>query len=84
MKFDGLTVDQIIQGGYASAGGLKEGDLITSIDGQATRYMPLKKAIEVIRESAGQPVKITFRRILIEDKIMAGQEKPKFKRTQYL
>lgn len=65
MKFDGLTIDQVLKGGYADSGGLKDGDLITAIDGQSTRYMPLKKAVDAIRSAKGTSVKITFRRQMI-------------------
>lgn len=64
MKFDGLTVDKVIDGSSAADAGLKGGDLITAINGQNTRYMPLKKAIETVRDTKGQTAKITFRREL--------------------
>lgn len=65
MKFDGLTLEKASEGGYAYEAGLKAGDLITAINGQNTRYMPLKKAVETIQDSKGTAVKITFRRELI-------------------
>lgn len=65
MKFDGLTVEKVNDGPYAYEAGLRAGDLITAINGQNTRYMPLKKAVEAIRGSAGTAVKITLRRELI-------------------
>lgn len=65
MKFDGLTAEQVAEGGYAAAAGLKDGDLITTIDGQPTRYMPLKKAVDIVRSSKGTAVSITFRRQII-------------------
>jgi len=65
IRFDGLTADQIVDGGYAASAGLKNGDLITAIDGQPTRYMPLKKAIDIVRSSKGTAVKINLRRGII-------------------
>lgn len=65
MKFDGLTADQVMNGGNADRAGLKDGDLITAIDGQQTRYMPLKKAVDIVRSSKGTAVKITLRREIV-------------------
>lgn len=62
MEFDGLTISGVAQSGYASAAGLKEGDLIISIDGNSTRYMPLKKAIELIRNSRENSVKLIIKK----------------------
>lgn len=61
-RFDGLTVTEIRDGGAAALAGLRKGDLVTAIDGQPTRYMPLKKVVEAIRTAKGDSVKITFRR----------------------
>ena len=65
MEFDGLTVSGVKEGGSAFEAGLKKGDLITAIDGNSTRYMPLKKAIELIRNSKTGSTKLTLRREII-------------------
>lgn len=65
MRFEGLMAGQVRADGPAAAAGLRSGDLITAIDGNRTRYMPLKAAIEAIKTSKGPSVRITFRRELI-------------------
>ena len=45
-------------------------DLITGINGQATRYMPINKALELIKKSKGATVMLTFRR----EVVMWGKE----------
>ena len=49
MEFDGLTVSETKKGGPAEIGGLKARDLVVAIDGNPTRYMPLNKAMKLIR-----------------------------------
>ena len=62
MEFDGLTVSGVKEYGAAIAAGLKKSDLITAIDGKSTRYMPLKNAIDLIKNSQGGSIKLTLRR----------------------
>ncbi len=61
MEFDGLTVSNIKANGPAARAGLAKDDLVVAINGQSTRYMPLKKALELIKRSRGN-VNLTFRR----------------------
>ena len=65
MEFDGLTVTSVREGGAAYAAGLKRGDVITSIDDKSTRYMPLNSAVNMIRNSKGNTVKLTVRREIL-------------------
>ena len=51
MEFDGLTVSGVKDPSPAVRAGIKKGDLITAIDGQSTRYMPLKKAMDIIKQT---------------------------------
>lgn len=62
MEFDGLTAASVREDGAANAAGLKKGDLITAIDGKSTRYMPLKKAVDMIRNSKNKMIKLTVKR----------------------
>jgi C-terminal processing protease CtpA/Prc len=59
---EGLTVAKIKEGGFSDEAGLKEDDIITDIDGKSTRYMSLKKAVAMIKDSQEESVKLTFRR----------------------
>jgi C-terminal processing protease CtpA/Prc len=65
MQFDGLTVSEIKPGSPASEAGLKQSDLIMSINGNSTRYMPLKKAIGLIKSSKGDKIDLVVRRDVI-------------------
>lgn len=62
MDMDGLMISAVKESGPAVEAGLQDSDLVTAIDGKQTRYMPLKKAIELIRRSNEGNVKLTIRR----------------------
>lgn len=62
MEMDGLTVSAVKESGSAYSAGLQNSDLVMAIDGKQTRYMPLKKAIELIKRSDEGNVKLTIRR----------------------
>lgn len=62
MEFDGLTIASVRDNSPAKKAGLKKGDLVVSIDGKQTRYMPLKKAIDEMRRSKSDVVRLTIRR----------------------
>lgn len=59
---EGLTITAIRDEGPAIDSGLQEGDMVMAIDGQQTRYMPLKKAIESIQKSRESTVQLTIKR----------------------
>ncbi len=65
MKFEGLTVTDVKEYCPASRAGLMKGDLLTAINDASTRYMPYEKAIEVIRKTKSDSLKLTFRRDVI-------------------
>ena len=62
MEFDGLTVSAVKDGGQAFEAGLEKGDLIVAIDGNSARYIPLKKAVDLIKDQKKNSVKLTLRR----------------------
>ncbi|MFH0764462.1 MAG: PDZ domain-containing protein [Candidatus Omnitrophota bacterium] len=62
MEFDGLTVDRVRGYGPAFHAGIKKDDLITAINGQSTRYMPLNKARGLIKRSKEGYIKFNIRR----------------------
>ena len=61
-EYKGLVVKSLRAGSEAEACGLKEGDVLTAVDGQPTRYMPIKKAIEIIDRSQSEQVELTIQR----------------------
>ena len=62
MELDGLTISDLKENAPGIEAGLQKGDLIMAIDGKSTRYMQLKKAIELIKNSNSGSVKLTIRR----------------------
>ncbi|MFH1594405.1 MAG: PDZ domain-containing protein [Candidatus Omnitrophota bacterium] len=64
IKFDGLIVTDIESGGPGHKSGLEENDLIVAINGESTRYMPLKEVIKRIMDSWDKDLKFTIRRDL--------------------
>jgi hypothetical protein len=62
MQFDGLTITSVRANGASASAGLKKGDLVTAINGKPTRYMPLKNAVEMIRNSKNSIVQLTIKR----------------------
>ena len=70
MEFDGLTISEVKENSSASEARLKKGDLVTDINGNSTRYMPLKKALQMIKHSKDGVAKLTIRReVLIWRKV---------------
>jgi predicted metalloprotease with PDZ domain len=65
MTVDGLTVASVRQDGPASEAGITPGDLVTAIDRNQTRYMPLKRAVQAIRTSKARVVTLDIRRKLM-------------------
>ena len=62
MEIDGLTISAVRESGFAAEAGLQKDDLIMAIDGRQTRYMPLKRAVELIKNSNEGTVKLVIRR----------------------
>jgi C-terminal processing protease CtpA/Prc len=62
MELDGLTISSVKDDGPAKKSGLFKGDLIAAIDGKPTRYMPINKAVELVKSGKNSNVKLTFRR----------------------
>ncbi len=57
----GLLVNNVLGKSVAESYGLTESDVVDKINNQSTRYMPLKKVIELI-ESSGGEVAVTIQR----------------------
>ena len=65
MRLEGLTVSDLNEGGSAYEAGLAPGDLITKINGGSARYMPLKKAVEIIKKSKDGKVSLSIRKEIV-------------------
>ena len=70
IQFDGLTVSEVKENSTAAEAGLRHNDLITEINGNHTRYMTLKRAIELIKKSKGNAVNLVIQR----ESVMWGKE----------
>ncbi len=62
LEYQGLVVHSVKSDGFAERAGVREGDLLTFIGGEATRYMPLRKAERFVQKAAGGRVALTIRR----------------------
>lgn len=62
MQLDGMTVAGVNPGSPAQRAGLKQNDIIMEINDRPTRYMPIKKALELIKKEQGNVIILTFRR----------------------
>ncbi|MEI6863603.1 MAG: PDZ domain-containing protein [Candidatus Omnitrophota bacterium] len=65
MQFDGLTVSDIVDGSSAFEAGLAKGDLVVDISNNSTRYMPLNKAIALMRDTKSNAIILKIRRELL-------------------
>lgn len=65
MEFEGLTVSGVKEGSMALDSGLKKDDLIVKIGEESTRYMPLKKAVSIIKKAGAGGIKLTIRREML-------------------
>jgi|GEM_PF-1925 TIGR00299 family protein len=65
MQFDGLTVTKIKEGSTGYEAGLRPDDIIIEINGNPTSYMPLKKAITLIKRSKDGKVNLTVRKDVV-------------------
>lgn len=62
LEYQGLVVNGVRSGSIAGQAGIKNRDLVIQIDGMATRYMPLKKAKQLIHDSEEERIILTIRR----------------------
>ncbi len=58
---DGVLVKRVLSGSAAAIGQLRPGDVIVSVDGQATRSLPELQAV-IARKSVGETVRVRARR----------------------
>lgn len=72
-EFGGLGIEVGVESGFvkviapiddtpAHAAGIKAGDIITELDGESTRDVPLRDAVEIMRGEPGTSITLTVRR----------------------
>lgn len=62
LRYQGVIIQEIKEGSIADTTGLKVQDLLTHVNGVATRYMPLRKVIGLIEDSKQEKIVFTVRR----------------------
>lgn len=62
MEPQGLTVSSVPEDGRSYAAGLKKGDMVTEIKGNSTRYLPLRRAVNVMKGPRGKSIGLTVQR----------------------
>jgi predicted metalloprotease with PDZ domain len=62
LEYAGLVVESVKEGGLADKAGIKEGDLLTHVNGAATRYLPYNKVVKLVRGTRGPKIAFTVRR----------------------
>jgi len=61
-EMEGLMVEEVREGSAANLAGIKSGDMLTEVQGQSTRYMPLNEVIRTIDSREGSTVFLKIRR----------------------
>ena len=59
---EGIVAQKVVSDSPSFLAGLKEDDIIAAIDGQSTRYMPLGKVMQIIRNARQGTVTLSVRR----------------------
>ena len=61
----GVVVNSVVPGGAIGAAGIQKGDLLYRIYGKNTRYLPMSKIVEIIKENQDKEIEIVIRRDII-------------------
>jgi len=62
LEVQGAKIEEVRPKSIAAEAGLKEADLLTQVNHEPTRYMPLKKIVKLIEDSKEDRVILTIRR----------------------
>ncbi len=62
LESNGIVVEKVIEGSLASDAGIKEGDLLSKVEGQSTRYMPINKVADALADRKDKEIVISVRR----------------------
>jgi C-terminal processing protease CtpA/Prc len=65
LKYEGVITHSVKEGGSAYLAGIRNKDLVIALDGEATRYMPLKELVRKIEQSEEDRLVFTVRRSVI-------------------
>lgn len=64
-EMEGLIVEGVTAGSVAAKAGLKEGDIFTEIEGESTRYMPLKETTSLINSKKDGRISFKIKRDVV-------------------
>jgi len=62
LQTDGIVVGSVSFGGPFEAAGIRRGDLLYRINGVNTRYLPMSKIIDIVRNNQDKEVELVVRR----------------------
>ncbi len=62
---EGLIVKEVYTGGVAAKSGMKKGDVVTKVQGQPTRYMPMHDVIRTINSRKGDTIFLEIKRDVV-------------------
>ena len=62
LKKKGITVMKVKPGGSFDSAGIKKGDILFSVDGRLTRYMPMEEFRNIVRENQNRDIDVSVRR----------------------
>ena len=65
LEYRGLVIKSVEQGSLAEKAGLKTGDLLVQVNGDAIRYTPLNQVVRRIHDSTETPLVISIRRSIL-------------------
>ena len=65
LQYQGLVIESVKQGSLANDTGLKKDDLLTHVNGESTRYMPLKEVVRLIEDPSESKIIFTIRRPIL-------------------
>ncbi|MFH1836661.1 MAG: PDZ domain-containing protein [Candidatus Omnitrophota bacterium] len=64
-EMEGLMFEEVTPSGKAQKAGIEKGDIITSLDGKTTRYMPMEEAEKIITGKKGNILSVKIRRDIV-------------------
>jgi len=64
-EMEGLKISKIIPNGIAAKSGIKEGDILIEVQGQATRYMDIKEVENIMNSMNGSDIRIKVKRDIV-------------------
>ena len=65
LEMDGLVAEDVYPAGAASKAGVKKDDVVSGLQGQSTRYMPMNDVIRTINSRIGDTIFLQIKRDVV-------------------